>query len=300
MPTFTKSQYELISSILWCLPEDIVICDDAAGGMTNSSILIEVKHSKKYIVRLPGKGSKELIDREQEYRVYEFLHNLKYDEHTVFIAPDGMKITKYITNPRNANPKNANDTQACMRVLRELHELELKPDVKYFSLIANIDKYRELAKVRSHTHLVKYDDVYYRCLQVASWIERLPRKCCLCHIDANPDNMIFAGASGIPILIDWEYAALQDPHLDIAMWAVYCNYSIVEFNTLLCNYFGKDIDEQTRYKIYGYAALAGMLWYNWCIYKQNCGVTYGDYTNNQFEYADKYSDIVLRYIKNKE
>ena len=299
MPTFTKSQYELISSILWCLPEDIRIYDDAAGGMTNSSILIDV-NSKKYIVRLPGKGSNELINRKQEYRVYNFLHNLKYDNLTVFISPDGMKITKYITNPRNCDPNKSTDVMACMTKLREFHELELRPNVEYFSLTANIDKYRELAKIRNHAPRVKYEEVYNRCLQIAAWIERQPRKCCLCQIDANPDNAVFAGSSGIPTLIDWEYAGLQDPHVDIAMWATYCNYSTEQFNTIMSNYFCKDIDNNTRHKIYGYAALAGMLWYNWCIYKQNCGVTYGDYTNNQFEYADKYSDIVLRYIKNKE
>lgn len=299
MPTFTKSQYELISSILWCLPEDIRICDDAAGGMTNSSILIDVK-SKKYMVRLPGKGSNELINRKQEYRIYNFLHNLKYDNLTVFISPDGMKITKYITNPRNCDPNKSTDVMACMTKLREFHELELRPNVEYFSLTANIDRYRELAKIRNHTPCQKYEEVYNRCLQIAAWIERLPRKRCLCQIDANPDNAVFAGSSGIPTLIDWEYAGLQDPHVDIAMWATYCNYSTEQFNTIMSNYFCKDIDNDTRHKIYGYAALAGMLWYNWCIYKQNCGVTYGDYTNNQFEYADKYSDIVLRYIKNKE
>jgi thiamine kinase-like enzyme len=267
--------------------------------MTNSSILIDVK-SKKYIVRLPGKGSKELINRSQEYHVYNFLHNLKYDNLTVFISPDGMKITKYITNPRNCDPNKSTDVMACMTKLREFHELELRPNVEYFSLTANIDRYRELAKIRNHTPRQKYEEVYNRCLQIAAWIERQPRKCCLCQIDANPDNAVFAGSSGIPTLIDWEYAGLQDPHVDIAMWATYCNYSTEQFNTIMSNYFCKDIDNDTRHKIYGYAALAGMLWYNWCIYKQNCGVTYGDYTNNQFEYADKYSDIVLRYIKNKE
>lgn len=150
MSAFTKSQYELISSILWCLPEDICICDDAAGGMTNSSILIDVK-SKKYIVRLPGKGSKELINRSQEYRVYNFLHNLKYDNLTVFISPDGMKITKYITNPRNCDPNKSTDVIACMTKLREFTSLSLDPNVEYFSLTANIDRYRELAKIRNHT-----------------------------------------------------------------------------------------------------------------------------------------------------
>lgn len=299
MPTITKSQHELISSILWCLPEDIRICGEAAGGMTNSNILIDVK-SKKYIVRLPGKGSNELINRAQEYRVYKFLHNLKYDNLTVFISPDGMKITKYIANPRNCDLNKSTDVMMCMTKLREFHELELRPNVEYFSLTGNIDRYRELAKIRTHAPCQKYEEVYNRCLQIAAWIERQPRKCCLCQIDANPDNVIFEGRSKTVTLIDWEYAGLQDPHVDIAMWATYCNYSTEQFNTIMSNYFRKDIDNDTRYKIYGYAALAGMLWYNWCIHKQNCGVTYGDYMNNQFEYADKYSEIVLRYIRNKE
>jgi len=296
MNPFNNLQLELISSILWCLPEDIHICNDAAGGMTNSSILIDAK-SKKYIIRLPGKGSQELVDRAQEYKVYNLLHNIKYDTNTIFISPDGMKITKYITNPHNCDPNNATDVATCMSKLREFHELNLKPDINYFSLTTNIDKYREIAKIHNRTPCQKYEEVYNRCLQIATWIERLPRKCCLCQIDANPDNAIFAGCSGTPTLIDWEYAGLQDPHVDIAMWATYCNYSTEQFNAIINDYFHEDIDDDTRYKIYGYAALAGMLWYNWCIYKQNCGVTYGDYTNNQFEYADKYSDIVLQYIK---
>lgn len=299
MNSFNDSQLKLISSILWCLPEDIHVCDDATGGMTNSSILINVK-SKKYIVRLPGKGSQELVDRAQEYKVYNLLHNIKYDTNTIFISSNGMKITEYITNPHNCDPNKSTEVMACMTKLREFHELNLKPDVNYFSLIANIDKYRELAKIRNRAPCRQYEEVYNRCLQIAAWIERLPRKYCLCQIDANPDNAVFAGSSGIPTLIDWEYAGLQDPHVDIAMWATYCNYSTEQFNTIINNYFRKDIDDDTRHKIYGYAALAGILWYNWCVYKQNCGVTYGNYANNQFEYANKYSNIVLQYIKNKE
>lgn len=299
MNSFNDLQLKLISSILWCLPEDIRICNNAAGGMTNSSILIDVK-SKRYIVRLPGKGSQELVDRAQEYKVYNLLHDIKYDTNTIFISSNGMKITEYITNSRNCDPNKSIEVMACMTKLREFHELNLKPNINYFSLVANIDKYRELAKIRNHMPCQQYEEVYNRCLQIAAWIERLPRKCCLCQIDANPDNAIFAGCSEIPTLIDWEYAGLQDPHVDIAMWATYCNYSIEQFNTIINNYFREDIDNNTRYKIYGYAALAGILWYNWCIYKQNCGVTYGDYANNQFEYANKYSNIVLRYIKNKE
>ena len=42
----------------------------------------------------------------------------------------------------------------------------------------------------------------------------------LCHIDANLDNFLYDQNKKL-YLIDWEYAAMQDPDLDIAMMAIY-------------------------------------------------------------------------------
>lgn len=299
MFVFTKSEYKTISTLLWCSPEDIIIIDDKSGGMTNTSVHIRVK-GHDYIVRKPGKGSNKLVDRDQERNVYIFLHNVKFDELTVAVLPNGMKISKYITNAHNCDPQNYHEVKSVMMALKEFHDYEFKPDVKYFNLLAKLDEYRELACIRNHTPRVEYEDVYNRCLQVAAWIERLPRKTCLCQIDCNPDNAIFAGCSTFPHLIDWEYAGLQDPHLDIAMFAVYCGYDITQFNNLINMYFLGECDTDTRYKIYGYAALSGMLWYNWCVYKERYGIMYDKYTENQFKFADKYSELVLKYLQSKE
>ncbi len=300
MSILTNSQLEIISSILWCTPEDIKVIKTDAGGMTNNNSIISV-HDKKYFVRIPGKGSNELVDRRQEYNAYLYLHQVGLDTHTIFVGQDGLKITHYIENVRPANPKSTNDVRHCMNALRKIHEFnancKIMPNVKYFSLTANIDKYRELAHIHAKLPREDYEEVYNNCLQVASWIESLNRECCLCHIDVNPDNMLFQGCSTDPMLIDWEYAGLQDPHLDIAMWAVYCNYDINDIDKLLNMYFQKKIDMETRYKIYGYCALAGLLWYNWCVYKQQLGINFGDYTTNQFMFAKKYSNIVLNRLK---
>lgn len=295
MQVFTKQQLNTISAALWCSPKDIRICGDMKKGMTNSSVLIIVDN-KKYIIRLPGAGSNELIDRAQECQVYNFLHKIDYDKHTVFISQDGLKISKYIPNARNADKNKLVDSIGCMKKLREFHELELMPDVKYFSLLGNINKYDGLVKGDMSTIRKGYKDVYDKCVQISNWIDTLPRKCCLCQIDANPDNAIFSRYSTEPTLIDWEYAGLQDPHIDIAMWALYCNYNETKFNQLIREYFQDNFNDYIRYKIYGYAALGGLLWYNWCIYKKQHGVDYGDYTEHQFEYAEKYADIVLNYI----
>ena len=49
----------------------------------------------------------------------------------------------------------------------------------------------------------------------------------LCHFDAVPDNFLFVsgkdGSEEIK-LTDWEYAGMQDPHLDVAMFIIYAMY----------------------------------------------------------------------------
>lgn len=292
MTILNKEQLQLISDVLWCMPKDIQILHNDVGGMTNSSILIVV-WGKKYIVRLPGKGSDKLVNREQECQIYNFLHKNGYDDITVFASKNGIKISKYIVNSRTCCSNNIDDILLSMKKLRELHELKFQPNVEYFSLLQNIKKYQKLIKIKDD----KYNDVYNRCLKIDKWIDTLPKNKCLCQIDANPDNIVFSSNISEPTLIDWEYAGLQDPHVDIAMWAVYCNYDICEFDTLISCYFRQNIDDIIRYKIYGYAALAGLLWYNWCLYKkQKYHISYGEYTKNQFKYADKFSKLVIDYI----
>ena len=47
-----------------------------------------------------------------------------------------------------------------------------------------------------------------------------PRHIILAHIDPVADNFVFS-PDGKVYLIDWEYAAMQDKDIDVAMFAVY-------------------------------------------------------------------------------
>ena len=47
---------------------------------------------------------------------------------------------------------------------------------------------------------------------------KLLKNIALTHIDAVPDNFLFTGDE--IRLIDWEYAGMQDVHVDIAMFAI--------------------------------------------------------------------------------
>ena len=118
----------------------------------------------------------------------------------------------------------------------------------------------------------------------------------LTHIDAVPDNFLFVpGEGGESIrLIDWEYAGMQDPHVDIAMFCIYALYDRAQVDRLIDLYFPEGCADAVRVKIYGYIAACGLLWSNWCEYKRMLGVEFGEYSLRQYQYAKEYYQIVCR------
>ena len=99
-------------------------------------------------------------------------------------------------------------------------------------------------------------------------------------------------------LIDWEYAAMQDAHLDIAMFCIYSMYDRKQIDHLIDIYFENKCDQQTRIKIYCYISMCGLLWSNWCEYKYTLGVEFGEYSLAQYRFAKDYYNIVIEEMGN--
>ena len=111
----------------------------------------------------------------------------------------------------------------------------------------------------------------------------------LCHIDAVSDNFLFVEGRERPYLIDWEYAGLSDPLIDIAMFAIYADYREEETEQLIAAYFPEGFDALARARIPTYQAVGGLLWYDWSVYKSSLGVTFGPYEESQFRFAKEYA-----------
>ena len=128
-------------------------------------------------------------------------------------------------------------------------------------------------------------------MKLRNFVEKHIEKRCLTHIDAVPDNFLFV-EDGSVRLIDWEYAGMQDPHVDIAMFCIYALYDRQHVDMFIDQYFDGNCPKETRIKIYCYIALCGLLWSNWCEYKRNLGVEFGEYSLKQYRYAKDYYRIV--------
>lgn len=266
-------------------------------GMTNRSFSFTCR-DKKYIMRIPGEGTSKLINRREEALVYEKITGKGICDNIIYINPaNGYKITEFIENSRCCDPSNINDVKKCMDKLRAFHCEKLKVDHE-FDIFSKIDFYESLWKGAPSGYR-DYEKTKAGVFALKDYIEQNVGEKVLCHIDSVPDNFLFTEISGREELrlIDWEYAAMQDPHVDVAMFCIYAMYDKAQIDETIDLYFENKCPTDIRTKIYCYIACCGLLWSNWCEYKRNLGVEFGEYSLKQYRYAKEYCRIARSLIE---
>ncbi len=192
---------------------------------------------------------------------------------------------------RVCDPENSEDIKKCMKVLKAFHNKELKVEHE-FNVFGQIEFYESLWEGNPSAY-GDYEKTKAGVFELKEYIDAQPKRKVLTHIDAVPDNFLFVNKDGKEDirLIDWEYAGMQDPHVDIAMFCIYALYEREDVERLIDAYFTDGCDKATRIKIYCYIAACGLLWSNWCEYKRALGVDFGEYSLKQYRYAKDYYKI---------
>lgn len=259
-------------------------------GMTNRSFLFTCR-GKKYIMRIPGEGTDQLINRREEAQVYQVIKDRGICDDIAYINPEnGYKITEFLEGSRVCDADNSDDLKSCMKKLRQFHSLGLVVDHE-FDIFGQIDFYESLWDGAPSIYR-DYKKTKEHVLELKKYIDEHVERKCLTHIDAVPDNFLFAADDDIR-LIDWEYAGMQDPHVDIAMFCIYSLYNKRQVDRLISIYFEGKCSKEVIIKIYCYIAACGLLWSNWCEYKRSLGVEFGEYSLRQYRYAKDYYKIVM-------
>ena len=283
----------IIAKIMGCREEEILSVSDMKKGMTNRSYLFTCR-DQQYIIRIPGEGTNKLILREKEYQVYKTLEPLHICDDVVYMNPEtGIKITVYWKEARVCDPLNQDDIKGCMKLLRSFHASGLEVG-HTFDVWERIEFYERLWQ-GAPSKYADYATTKSNVLSLKDAVDAMPKAYTLTHIDAVPDNFLFInddGAENAKIrLIDWEYSGMQDPHLDIAMFAVYSMYERYQVEDLINAYFVDGCENGIRLKIYAYIAMCGLLWSNWCEFKSHLGVEFGEYALKQYAFAKDYYAI---------
>ena len=256
------------------------------AGMTNKSFLFKVE-DRHCICRIPGPGTGLLINRKQEKTVYDAIAPLKITEHVLYMnEKTGYKIADYYEGARNADSADWSDMEKCMSMVRFLHQSGITV-AHSFDIRERISFYEKLC--RSHGALLfeDYEEVKGWMDWLMDTLDKMERPKCLCHIDANVDNFLFFEDGSVKLL-DWEYAGMCDPVMDVSMCAIYSYYNEEDMERLFRMYLQREPSGDELFALYANAALGGFLWCLWAVYKSILGDEFGEYTIIMYRYAKKY------------
>lgn len=268
------------------------------GGMTNINYRASAG-GEQYIVRIPGLGTEQFINRNEEKRNLEIGVQLGINpEHIYFNTETGLKITRMIPGAATLTPmmtKKKETMDKVTEVLRKLHHSDV-PMGNSFRLYELMDHYEHNALEENVTFYPNFEQVKKEVEHVKSEYDTLPKIMGPTHIDALHENFVM-DESGKLYLIDWEYSGMFDPLWDVATHSMESGFTSQEEAYFVRAYFQREATEEEKQRILIHKIFQDYLWSIWTLFKEAKGDHFGSYGQDRFDrlqrnlrlYAEQYT-----------
>jgi len=230
-------------------------------GLTNRSYRVDLK-AGQFVVRLPGQGTEELINRRDEFKSNEIACNLGVDTDLIYFDPNtGVKICTFIPDAITMSPElmrqESNIIMAAL-LLKKLHSSNINSGVE-FNVPEKIDDYEAYI---CKNGISLYDDYNINKQQILKVASRFgTSKRATCHNDPLCENWVYGNDR--MYLIDWEYAGMNDPMWDVAVVSVESSMGDNEDQILLTNYLGCAAKTDDMIRFLANKVLLDFLWSLW-------------------------------------
>ena len=280
---------ERIAEVFQIKESEIGDIQEQKLGLTNNSFLFRIKGTR-YVFRLPGVGSSAFISRRNEYLVYEALKDKDITDQVIYFDPDsGMKITIYEENCQLLRWGQAPEATVfqMLRALKAVHESGAWID-RIFYPKAEILTYEQKFRERNFPYFPDYPAIRERVLAIAEYLETADFAPVLCHIDFIEENVLVLKDGKIRI-IDWEYAAMADPMMDLAIFIISAGHNPADLKKLTEMYFDRPLSVREERKMYGYGVISAIYWSQWARFKEGQGYVFREpYAVKVYGYAREY------------
>jgi len=293
-PQLQNDVIDVIRKVFGVRFEEIRDITVVKKGLTNRSFIFTV-HGTRYVMRIPGEGTENLVDRAAEGQVYELLKGKNIcDDNIYFDSESGYKIAKFLEKSRESNYLDPEDVKRCMQLIRKVHEEKLQTPAK-LDLWEIIDYYESLWNGEASIYR-DYEQVKQAAMNMRPFVETHALEAVLTHGDCNPGNFLFSPADdgGERVsLIDWEYAAMHDPLVDLSGYTIYYpnDNPKAYADQVIDAYYPEGCTREIRLLVYCYCALWALYTSNWCEYKMRLGVELGDFAITQYRYVKTFVRI---------
>ncbi len=222
------------------------------GGMMNHSYKITRCDDEEYLVRIPGEGTEEMVNRLDERKSTELGCKLGIDSQLFFFGDDGRKVMKFIHDPQPMTDEVMRRKEVLLQaadIFHRLHTCGVDTGVR-FEVFEMAELYEKLIKEGGVAFYDDYDDVKQTVMNIKAEVDKngeAPKV--PCHNDSLVANWVLDG-DGKLYLIDWEFSGMNEAMWDLSCLSIEADYTEQNDNDLLDAYYGRKATiEEKKYFI---------------------------------------------------
>ena len=238
------------------------------GGMTNHSYKITRLDGSEYLVRVPGEGTEELINRLDERKSTELGCKLGIDSKLLYFGDDGCKVMEFIHDPQLMSDevmrKQEVLTQAA-EIFHKLHTCGEDTGVR-FEVFEMASLYEKIIRDGGVSLYSDYEDVKQTVMNIKAEVDKngvAPKV--PCHNDSLVANWVLDG-NGKLYLIDWEYSGMNEAMWDLSCLSIEAEYGEEEDADLLDTYYkleGREVGLEDKKRFIAAKLYVDFLWTLW-------------------------------------
>lgn len=230
------------------------------GGLTNA-----VFRAGDAVLRLPGKGTEEYIDRTNEAAAARAAADAGVSPEVLFVDPaTGVMLTRFIAGTVTMTPEafrlRPGAPARAGRAFRQLHRSGAVFPAR-FELFEMIDGYLKLLSTKDVALPGGYHDVVAEAEVVRAALGRRTLPSVACHCDPLCENFLDTGER--MWIVDWEYSGMNDPMWDLGDLSVEGGFGPDQDDEMLAAYFGGPVPATDRARMVIYKAMCDLLWTLW-------------------------------------
>lgn len=252
---------ELLSSVL---KTDEYAELERMGGLTNHTYKVTLADGAQYVVRIPGEGTEELINRKDEMASTKLACDLGVDAKLLYFGDNGEKVTEYIKDGITMSSETLHQPMRIKQmaeIFRKMHSCGADTGVP-FEVFEMAFGYEKIISDNGVSMFDDYDAVKADVIRIKNATDSaVNAKKVPCHNDPLCENWVVGGDR--MYLIDWEYAGMNDGMWDVADVSIEAGFGEGEDALLLSEYLQRtpSVDDKKHFlasKIY-----VDFLWTLW-------------------------------------
>jgi len=245
---------------------------DRLGGLTNLVFRIEIA-GERCVLRIPGKGTEEYIDREVEIHNARIAASAGVSAEVIYAdAASGVMLSRHIdgivTMPPQAFAEREGSAARAGCAFRQMHDWPESFEFR-FELFAMIDDYLKILDERNAELPDGYTDVVESAQPVRNALDLNPVALAPCHCDPLCENLLDNGER--MWIVDWEYSGMNDPLWDLGDLSVEAGFTFEQDMEMMRAYCGREPSPGEFGRMVIYKAMCDLLWTLWGLIQHSDG-----------------------------